>query len=124
MKTEVLLHSIGKISDDLIAEAEAEANANRKPGWVKFVLLAACLALVVCLGLAMPGWTAQPAAAGGTSVPGAASLVAEHAALGYILMGLLCFLLGVTVTVLLFRLRRRVEDRERDRRDGEDRDEL
>ena len=55
MKTEVLLHSIGKISDELIAEAEAEANANRKPGWVKFVLLAACLALVFCTGvLTMP----------------------------------------------------------------------
>ena len=51
MKTEVLLHSIGKISDELIAEAEAEANANRKPGWVKFVLLAACLALVFCTGV-------------------------------------------------------------------------
>ena len=51
MKTEVLLHSIGKISDELIAEAEAEANTNRKPGWVKFVLLAACLALVFCTGV-------------------------------------------------------------------------
>ena len=36
MKTEVLLRSIGKINDELIADAESEANTKRKPGWAKF----------------------------------------------------------------------------------------
>ena len=52
MKTEVLLRSIGKISDELIADAESEANTKRKPGWAKLGTMAACLALVLCTGLA------------------------------------------------------------------------
>ena len=52
MKTEVLLRSIGKISDELIADAESEANTKRKPGWAKFGTMAACLALVLCTGIA------------------------------------------------------------------------
>ena len=52
MKTEVLLRSIGKINDELIADAESEANTKRKPGWAKFGTMAACLALVLCTGIA------------------------------------------------------------------------
>ena len=52
MKTEVLLRSIGKINDELIADAESEANTKRKPGWVKLGTIAACLALVLCTGIA------------------------------------------------------------------------
>ena len=66
--------------------------------------MAACLALVVCLGLAMPGWA-------GTSValhvsPG---MLSERGADGYILVGVLSFLLGSCVTILLYRLRRSSE---------------
>ena len=52
MKTEVLLRSIGKINDELIADAESEANIKRKPGWAKLGTIAACLALVLCTGIA------------------------------------------------------------------------
>ena len=52
MKTEVLLRSIGKINDELIADAESKANTKRKPGWAKFGTMAACLALVLCTGIA------------------------------------------------------------------------
>ena len=52
MKTEVLLRSIGRINDELIADAESEANTKRKPGWAKFGTMAACLALVLCTGIA------------------------------------------------------------------------
>ena len=52
MKTEVLLRSIGKINDELIADAESEANTKRKPGWAKLGIMAACLALVLCTGIA------------------------------------------------------------------------
>ena len=51
MKTEVLLRSIGKINDELIADAESEANTKRKPGWAKLGTMAACLALVLCTGI-------------------------------------------------------------------------
>ena len=44
--------SIGKINDELIADAESEANTKRKPGWAKLGIMAACLALVLCTGIA------------------------------------------------------------------------
>ena len=52
MKTEVFLRSIGKINDELIADAESEANTKRKPGWARLGTMAACLALVLCTGIA------------------------------------------------------------------------
>jgi len=52
MKAEVLLRSIGRINDELIADAESEANTKRKPGWAKLGIMAACLALVLCTGIA------------------------------------------------------------------------
>ena len=52
MKTEVLLRSIGKINDELIADAESEANTKRKPGWAKLGTMVACLALVLCTSIA------------------------------------------------------------------------
>ena len=53
MKVEVLLHSIGKINDELIADAESAANTKRMPGWAKLGIMAACLALVLCTGIAV-----------------------------------------------------------------------
>ena len=40
---------------------------------------------------------------------GAASLLVNNSALGYILIGILSFLLGICVTILLYRLRNRNE---------------
>ena len=59
MKTEVLLRSIGKINDELIADAESEAKTKRKPGWAKLGIMAACLALVLAVALVIPTLTRQ-----------------------------------------------------------------
>ena len=59
MKTEVLLRSIGRINDELIADAESEANTKRKPGWAKLGIMAACLALVLAVALVIPTLTQQ-----------------------------------------------------------------
>ena len=82
--------------------------------------MAACLFLVIGIGAMMPGL--MKGAADGSIVhsSGTASLIGSHAALGYIMMGLLAFLLGVCVTVLLYRLRRRGErQKQEDAGDGE-----
>lgn len=82
--------------------------------------MAACLLLIVAIGAWMPELMAG--AAGGSVVhsAGTASLIGSHAALGYIIMGLLTFLLGVCVTLLLYRLRRRSRRKRReDAGDGE-----
>lgn len=66
--------------------------------------MAACLVLVVCLGLAMPGWAGTSVALH-VSPTGTAGMLSERGADGYILVGVLSFLLGSCVTILLYRLR-------------------
>ena len=66
---------------------------------------AACLALLIGASLAMPGIAANIQTGDYSGFETAASMYGGGAALGYIVIGLLAFLLGVCVTVLCFRLR-------------------
>ena len=66
---------------------------------------AACLVLLIGASLAMPGIAARAQAGDYAGFETAASMYGGGAALGYIVIGLLAFLLGVCVTVLCFRLR-------------------
>ena len=67
--------------------------------------VAACLALLIGASLAMPGIAARIQTGDYSGFETAASIFHSGAALGYIVIGLLAFLLGVCVTVLCFRLR-------------------
>ena len=67
--------------------------------------VAACLALLIGASLAMPGIAAHIQTSDYSGFETAASIFHGGAALGYIVIGLLAFLLGVCVTVLCFRLR-------------------
>ena len=67
--------------------------------------VAACLVLLIGASLAMPGIAATLQAGDYSGFETAASIFHSGAALGYIVIGLLAFLLGVCVTVLCFRLR-------------------
>ena len=67
--------------------------------------VAACLALLIGASLAMPGIAAKIQSGDYSGFETAASIFHGGAALGYIVIGLLTFLLGVCVTVLCFRLR-------------------
>ena len=67
--------------------------------------VAACLALLIGASLAMPGIAASIRTGDYSGFETAASIFHGGAALGYIIIGLLAFLLGVCVTVLCFRLR-------------------
>ena len=67
--------------------------------------VAACLALLIGASLAMPGIAANIQTGNYSGFETAASMYGGGAALGYIVIGLLAFLLGVCVTVLCFRLR-------------------
>ena len=78
--------------------------------------VAACLALLVGASLAMPGIAANIRTGDYSGFETAASMYGGGAALGYIVIGLLAFLLGVCVTVLCFRLR------QMSREDGQDRE--
>ena len=65
---------------------------------------AACLALLIGASFAMPGSAANIQTGNYSGFETAASMYGGGAALGYIVIGLLAFLLGVCVTVLCFRL--------------------
>ena len=78
--------------------------------------VAACLALLIGASLAMPGIAANIQTGDYAGFETAASIFHGGAALGYIVIGLLAFLLGVCVTVLCFRLR------QMSREDGQDKE--
>ena len=76
--------------------------------------VAACLALLIGASLAMPGIAANIQTGDYSGFETAASMYGGGAALGYIVIGLLAFLLGVCVTILCFRIR------QMNREDGQD----
>ena len=78
--------------------------------------VAACLVLLIGASFAMPGIAAKIQTGDYSGFETAASMYGGGAALGYIVIGLLAFLLGVCVTVLCFRLR------QMNREDGQDRE--
>ena len=81
--------------------------------------VAACLVLLIGASLAMPGIAARIQTGDYSGFETAASIFHGGAALGYIVIGLLAFLLGVCVTVLCFRLRQMNRE---DTQDGESED--
>ena len=98
-----------------IAKIEREKRLRRNTVTMASAV-AACLALLVGASLAMPGITANIQTGDYSGFETAASIFHGGAALGYIVIGLLAFLLGVCVTVLCFRLR------QMSREDGQDKE--
>ena len=97
-----------------IAKIEREKRLRRNTITMAFAV-AACLALLIGASFAMPGIAASIQTGDYAGFETAASMYGGGAALGYIVIGLLAFLLGVCVTVLCFRLR------QMSREDGQDR---
>ena len=96
-----------------IAKIEREKRLRRNTVTMASAV-AACLVLLVGVSLAMPGIAAKIQSGDYSGFETAASIFHGGAALGYIVIGLLAFLLGVCVTVLCFRLR------QMSREDGQD----
>ena len=98
-----------------IAKMEQEKRRRRNTVTMASAV-AACLALLIGASLAMPGIAANIQTGNYSGFETAASMYGGGAALGYIVIGLLAFLLGVCVTVLCFRIR------QLSREDGQDRE--
>ena len=99
-----------------IAQIEREKRLRRNTITMASAV-AACLALLIGASLAMPGIAASIQTGDYSGFETAASMYDGGAALGYIVIGLLAFLLGVCVTVLCFRLRQmnREDDQNKER---------
>ena len=80
---------------------------------------AACLALLIGASFAMPGIAANIQTGNYSGFETAASMYGGGAALGYIVIGLLAFLLGVCVTVLCFRIRQLSRENAQDKESGD-----
>ena len=96
-----------------IAQIEREKRLRRNTITMASAV-AACLVLLIGASLAMPGIAASIQTGDYAGFETAASMYGGGAVLGYIVIGLLAFLLGVCVTVLCFRLR------QMSREDGQD----
>ena len=94
--------------------AKMEREKRRRNTVTMASAVAACLVLLIGASLAMPGIAASIQTGDYSGFETAASMYGGGAALGYIVIGLLAFLLGVCVTVLCFRLR------QMSREDGQD----
>ena len=101
-----------------IAKIEREKRLRRNTVTMASAV-AACLVLLVGVSLSMPGIAAKIQSGDYSGFETAASIFHGGAALGYIVIGLLAFLLGVCVTVLCFRLRQmNREDDQNNEREG------
>ena len=106
--------------DEQVAETKRRIAKIERDKWLRrntvtvASAVAACLVLLIGASLAMPGIAANIQTGNYSGFETAASIFHGGAALGYIVIGLLAFLLGVCVTVLCFRLR------QMNREDGQD----
>lgn len=98
-------------------EIKRERRARRKRA-ADIMLIAASVLLIIGIGVWLPKFT-ENTVARTSETSGAASLVASGGALGYILIGIMGFLLGICVTVLIAKLGRR-DRRRRQEDDDED----
>jgi len=84
-----------------------ERRAVRRGRALTVAAVAACLLAVVGLGLAMPGIVSRFSDSTYVYAGPAASIFSERGTSGYVLIGILAFVLGVCVTLLCSILHRR-----------------
>ena len=107
-----------RATDERLAAAKRRAQELQRQRRSRMAALggaAACLAVILGLALAMPSITARFSGAdyGG----GMTASIFSGGSLGYLVVGLLAFALGVCVTILCLRLRRYEQDEDdRERR--------
>ncbi len=99
---------------ELVRERTARLREEQRSArlrWVRLASVAASLGIIVGLGILLSHLTEDPASleAGASSVQGmaVASMLGDNTLVGYIIMGILCFLLGCGVTILLYLIKRR-----------------
>ena len=85
-------------------------NRKRRVRLIQFASCAACFLLVIGLALWMPVTEGTPLSGGTGSM--SASIFSGSGYLGYIVIGIVAFLLGCAVTVFCFRLRKWQKDKE------------
>ena len=109
-----------RTSEERVQELHARMNTltetkNRR----RFILTSAaafavCIALTVAMALMISKLPVRIPGESGESA--AASIFAEHEALGYVVIALLAFCLGSLVTIFCFRIKKHLEEKQNDDR--------
>ena len=94
------------------AELEKEERS-RLVRWITAAAAVVCLGVVVLLAVLLPGLSGR-IAAGELQGSMNASMFADAAVIGYLVIGIVAFLLGVAVTIFCFRLKKWQEEQDRD----------
>ena len=92
------------------AELEKEKR-QRTAAIIQAVSVAACFAAVIMLAFLMPGFS-QTFISENSQGSMSASIFSESRVLGYIVIGILAFLLGAAVTIFCFRLKSWQKDKD------------
>ena len=103
-----------------MAEVEQEKRL-RRSRMATVCSVAACLILIVGLSVVMPGIVSGMAGGDYTGGGMAASIFGDSAVIGYIVIGLIAFLLGVCVTILCLRIRKFQQENKKEEQDAGDR---
>ena len=85
--------------------AQIERQKRQRRNRLLALSAAACLAVIVGVSFAMPGISEKLVVGNYTEYETAASIFGGSAVAGYIIIGLLAFVLGVCVTILCFKLK-------------------
>ena len=109
--------------EERIAEVKRRIAEKEHQKRLRQARIAACLAVIVGVSLFMPGIVEQIELGTSSGFETAATMFGGSAALGYIVIGLLAFVLGVCVTILCFRIRllnkeEQMEEQKGDNADG------
>ena len=86
-------------------DASSRSSAVKKSKVYSIVAVAVCLAVVIGLSVALPSFPVEDVAAVGT--PGTATLFSGGAVGGYILVGVIAFMLGAFAAIFCVRIRRK-----------------
>lgn len=91
-----------------------ETKNRRRFTMVSAAAFTVCLAITVAMALMIARLPVRTPGDIGESA--AASIFAEHEALGYVVIALLAFCLGALVTILCFRIKKHMEEKQTDDR--------
>ena len=84
--------------------------------------IAACLAVIVGVSFVMPGIVGQITPGTSSGFETAATILGGGTALGYMVIGLLAFILGACVTILCFRIHQLNKEEQTEKQKGDNGD--
>ena len=104
-----------------IAKKEQQQRMRRRR-IVSAVCIAACFAVIVGVSFAMPGIVGQIEPGTSSGFETAATILGGSTALGYMVIGLLAFILGACVTILCFHIHQLNKEEQTEKQKGDNGD--